>query len=202
MTPVREALQIALGDPARYGDRRDRVEILVGNQTAGWTGGTGGWLVAPVRREPAGFYLLSENREGQRRGVEVLRAFLGPSVNIESCTLAPQAGGVDAALHQAGLVHVAHLRRNSAPDAFLARIEDAVATMQGKGASNRPVRTSYVDQLRDFRLALLHQDAESAQQAWRNLQQSGQLSAETSGSSRSRSWHGWSAGVTCAGCPT
>ncbi|NGY65062.1 hypothetical protein G7043_39730 [Lentzea sp. NEAU-D13] len=175
---MREALEIALGDPIRYGDRRDRVEILVGNQTASWTSGTGSWLVAPVQRVPSGFYLLSENREGQRRGVEVLRAFLGPAVTLESEALAPHAGGIDAALHQAGLVHVAYLRRNSAPEMFLARIEDAVATLQGKGTANRPVRTSFVDQLRDFRLALLHQDAESVEQTWRGLQQCGQLSAE------------------------
>jgi hypothetical protein len=178
VTSVREALEIALGDPTRYGDRRDRVEILVGNQTASWTGGTSGWLVAPVQRVPSGFYLLSEDREGQRRGVEVLRAFVGPAATIESAALAPHAGGVDAALHRAGLVQVAYLRRNSAPATFLARIEDAVATLQGKGAANRPVRTSFVDQLRDFRLALLHQDAESAEQAWRGLRQYGLLSAE------------------------
>jgi hypothetical protein len=181
VTTVREAVRLALGDPHGYGATRDRVEVLVDNQVATWVSGSSGWLVVPVMRRPAGFYLLSEDREGQRRGGEVLKAFLGPAsaALLDPMSLTPDTGEIDEALHDAGLVRLSFVRPGACtPADLLARLEDAVATAQSKDSVERPARLSYVDQLRDFRLALLHQDGRFAEQAWDQLKQAGNLSAE------------------------
>jgi len=175
-----DTLQRVLGDAARFGSHRERVEIMLEEQLRTWTSGTSGWLVVPMQRRLPGFYLLSEDREGQRRGREVLQAFLGPATAvIESVPLAPQVEDIDRHLAAAGLVHLAYVRRTTtAPEDLLNRLEDAVATSKGKDARLRPVRPSHVDLLRDFRLALLQRDGRSAEQALADLRLTGQLSAE------------------------
>jgi hypothetical protein len=177
---VLEALQRGMGDLARFGNLGERIEVLIEEQARTWVSGISGWLVAPLQRDPSGFYLLSEDREGQRRGREVLQAFLGPaSATIESVPLVADGGDVDRRLDAAGLVHLSYVRRTATtPHDFLDRLEDAVATLKGKDARLRPVRPSHVDLLRDFRLALLQRDAHLAERALSDLRLAGQLSAE------------------------
>ena len=149
---VPEALQRGLGDPARFGALRERVEALFEEQVRTWVANTSGWFVVPVQRGPSGFYLLSEDREGQRRGREVLQAFLGPATAvIESVQLAPAVEDVDHLLQAAGLGHLSYVRRTAAPpEVLLDRFEDAVATVKGRDTRLRPIRPSYLDLLRDF----------------------------------------------------
>nr|WP_277349699.1 protein DpdD [Planosporangium thailandense] len=175
-----EALQWGVGDPSRFGPFRDRLEILIEEQARTWASGASGWIVVPIQRHPAGFYLLSEDREGQRRGREVLQAFLGPATaTIESVTLVPQTEDADRHFHAAGLVHLSYVRRTDATSAdLLDRVEDAIATIKGKDARPRPVRLSHVDLLRDFRLALLQRDGRVADRVLEELRLTGQLSAE------------------------
>lgn len=177
---VLEALQRSLGDPERFGSLSERIEVLIESQALTWAEGMSSWLVAPLDRHPSGFYLLSEDREGQRRGREVLQAFLGPSsADIQTMPLAANGGDVDRLLDAAGLIHLSYVRRTATTqEDFLERLEDAVATVKGKDARLRPVRRSHVDLLRDFRLALLQRDSRLAEQALTDLRLTGQLSAE------------------------
>lgn len=177
---VLEALQRGTGDLARFGNLGERIEILIEEQARTWVSGVNGWLVAPLQRDPSGFYLVSEDREGQRRGREVLQAFLGPaSAAIESVPLVADGGDVDRRLDAVGLMQLSYVRRTATtPQDFLDRLEDAVATLKGKDARLRPVRPSHVDLLRDFRLALLQRDASLAERALTDLRLTGQLSAE------------------------
>jgi hypothetical protein len=175
---VAETLRRCLGDPARFGPLRERVEILFDEQVRTWVGGSGGWLVVPLDRAPQGFYLLSEDREGQRRGLEVLKAFLGPMASVTSVMPAPEAQ-TDRLLDLIGMKQLSHLKRvaGGAQD-MLARIEDAVATLKGKDARLRPMRPSHVDILRDLRLALLQLDGRLADRLLEDLRLTGRLSAE------------------------
>ncbi|MBQ1076748.1 hypothetical protein KBX06_26890 [Micromonospora sp. C31] len=177
---VLEALQVSMGDPARFKGLRQRVELLVEGQAREWVSGSSSWLVVPLQRHPQGFYLLSEDREGQRRGREVLQAFLGPATAvIEAVLLSPGPEHADRSLTAAGLVQLSYVRRvDAAPGELLDRLEDAVATAKGRGARIRPIRPSHVDLLRDFRLALLQRDSRLAEQALQDLRLTGQLSAE------------------------
>ncbi|MFI6064646.1 protein DpdD [Micromonospora sp. NPDC051227] len=177
---VLEALQVGMGDPARFNGLRQRVEMLIEGQAQGWVSGSSGWLVAPLQRQPQGFYLLSEDREGQRRGREVLQAFLGPATaTIEAVQFSPGDEQPDRSLQAAGLVHLSYVRRvNADPGKLLDRLEDAVATARGRDARLSSIRPSHVDLLRDFRLALLQRDSRLAEQALQDLRLTGQLSAE------------------------
>lgn len=180
MTVV-DTLRQCLGDPARFGRLRERVEILFDEQVRTWVSGSNGWLVIPVQRAPQGFYLLSEDREGQRRGREVLEAFLGPATaQVEMARLAPEEQRADRLLELAGLVQLSLVRRKgqAEQDDMLARLEDAVATVKGREARLRPVRPSHVDVLRDFRLALLNRDGRLADKLLGEIRLTGRLSAE------------------------
>jgi hypothetical protein len=176
-----ETLRQCLGDPALFGPLRERVEILVDEQVRAWASGSSGWLIVPVRRSPPGFYLLSEDWEGQRRGREVIEAFLGPTTaQVETARLAPEAHHADRLLELAGLTHLSMVRRKeqAGQEDMLARLEDAVATVKGKEATPRPVRPSHVDLLRDFRLALLQRHGRLAEQLLDEIRLTGRLSAE------------------------
>ncbi|MGV9805109.1 protein DpdD [Micromonospora chersina] len=176
---VLEALRAGLGDLTRFKGLRQRVEILVEGQAKDWVSGIGGWLVIPLQRDPQGFYLLSEDREGQRRGREVLQAFLGPATATIEAVQLSTAEQADRSLQVAGLVQVSYVRRAAvAPVELLDRLEDAVATVRGRDARVRPIRHSHIDLLRDFRLALLQRDSRLAEQALQDLRLTGQLSAE------------------------
>jgi len=79
---LQTALPSLIGDLGRFGPMAERVEILIDMQLAGITGKTGEWVVLPWID---GFYLLSRDPEGQRRGRELIVAFLGPAVaSVES----------------------------------------------------------------------------------------------------------------------
>jgi hypothetical protein len=176
---VVETLQRCLGDPARFGPLRQRVEILFDEQLRTWVADSSGWLVVPLDRTPQGFYLLSEDREGQRRGLEVVKAFLGSTASLTSVTPTPHAQQTDRLLDLIGLRHMSHVKRvNGEAHDLLARLEDAVATLKGKDARLRPVRPSYIDLLRDLRLALLQRDGRLADRLLQDLRLTGRLSAE------------------------
>ena len=142
-----------------------------------------GWLVVPVERPPHGFYLLSEDREGQRRGREVLEAFLGrrqPTSRRRVSRRNTQPIGCS----NSRPAHLSQVRRKEQAEQedMLSRLEDAVATMKGRDARLRPVRPSHVDLLRDFRLALLQRDGRLADQMLDDIQLTGRLVRRTSGS--------------------
>ncbi|SFB52860.1 hypothetical protein SAMN05216266_11699 [Amycolatopsis marina] len=180
MTHV-ESLQQCLGDLTRFGRLAERIEFLFDEQVRTWVSGSSDWLVIPVQRSPQGFYVLSEDREGQRRGREVLAAFLGPATTqIETARLMPEDNRIDRLLELAGLTHLSLVRRKdqTGPEEMLARLEDAMATIRGSEARARPVRPSHVDLLRDFRLALLQREGRLADQVFGAIQLTGRLSAE------------------------
>ena len=79
---VVDAIGALVGDYAVYGEHADRIEGLVETQTSSFVAERSNWMVLPWRpaNAAAGFFLFSEDREGQRRGREVLNGFLGPSV--------------------------------------------------------------------------------------------------------------------------
>lgn len=174
-----ETLRNCLGDPARFQRLRERVEIVFDEQLNTWVEGNSGWLVLPLDRTPQAFYLLSEDREGQRRGREVLEAFLGPTASVNSVVPDPTVHQTDRLLELAGLRHISQVhRQDGTPGELLARIEDAIATQQGKDARQRPVRPSHVDLLRDLRLALLQRNGRLADRLLEDIRLTGRLSAE------------------------
>lgn len=178
-----EAVTTFVGDYDRFGPRTDRVEGLVEAQVGAFIPGRSNWLVLPW--DPAGgvpgFYLFSEDREGQRRGREVLNGFLGPTAaHIVTISDHQLAAALTAAWRATGLVRASLIQRVStfAPDDMLARLEDAVATMAGRPPLEWSHEPSHVDLLRDFRLAAQANEPLEAQRLLEQLTLTGELSAE------------------------
>jgi hypothetical protein len=175
------ALRAAAGDLSRFRDLAERVDILLDRQLTRWTPGTGHWLVLPLVRQPPGFYLVSADAEGQRQGREVLEAFLGPSfATLESVEPDPDGCPADAALKSAGLERLSFIRRLAVePGPMLGRIESLVSVRMDRGEIHtRPLLHSFVDLLRDFRLALLRRDGAQAESLLSALRDSGRLSRD------------------------
>lgn len=178
---VDDVLKAVVGDTRRFGALRERVQMLVEVQAEAWTGGPGDWLVTPLHRRPDGFYLVSGDPEGQRRGREVLQAFLGPALaTLVSATPAPRDEEVDRLLQAAGLPHLSHVRleANAAPEALLAGLEDAIATARTRDTRTYTRRPTHVELLRDLRLALLQRNAPVAERSLVDLESGGRLSFE------------------------
>ena len=76
---VSDAVPALIGDISRFGELADRVEGLVETQVNRLEAVTAQWVILPWEN---GFYLFSENSEGQRQGREVTQAFLGPSMAV------------------------------------------------------------------------------------------------------------------------
>lgn len=177
------AAQALVGDYTAYGDMSDRIEGLVAKQVEAFIPHRSNWLVLPWQPPdgPAGFYLFSEDREGQRRGREVLTGFLGPGVaRLVSAADGMLEGLFPQAWSEAGLTKASFVQRAPQVDRLdmLARLEDLVATVAGRPATIEEIHPTHVDLLRDVRLAMLSRDGVGAQRLFDQLVLTGQLSAE------------------------
>lgn len=177
---VATAVPALVGDVSRFRDLADRVEGLIETQVSRFRPGAEEWLILPWE---SGFYLFSESSEGQRRGREVVQAFLGPSVAaIESVSESHLHNDLPAAWSETGLVHATFLRRLTlsvdGAREMLSRLEDLVASVGGRTPVTLAIKPSHSDLLRDFRLALINVDDESARVLLDQVLLTGQISAE------------------------
>jgi hypothetical protein len=177
---VSDAAPALIGDVARFGDLTDRVEGLIESQVSRFRSGAEEWIVLPWEN---GFYLFSENSEGQRQGREVTQAFLGPSIAlIETVSDEHLASNLPAEWRATGLVRASFLRR-VAPNPhgsreMLSRLEDLVASVGGRATPTLEFKRSRSDLLRDFRLALINLDDDSARSLLEQIKLTGSVSAE------------------------
>lgn len=177
---VSEAIPALVGNVARFGGLADRVEGLIETQVSRFRSGTEEWIILPWGDS---YYLLSETSEGQRRGREVVQAFLGPSIAlIESVSEEYLDNSLPPAWRATGVVKASALRR-VAPGArgereLLARLEDLVAAVGEHTPPALQFRPSHTDLLRDFRLALVNHDDDSARALLDQILLTGHVSAE------------------------
>ncbi|MCP9274055.1 protein DpdD [Mycolicibacterium arenosum] len=177
---IEAAVTDIVGDLSRFETRSDRVEGLIESQASRYSPHSSEWIVLPWRD---GFYLFSEDSEGQRRGRETLVAFLGPSVvSVETVSTTRMQREIPDAAKSAGLNHASYLRRVMpgavGADEMLVRLEDMVATLSGRVWRPLELKPTHTDLLRDFRLALLAMDSDSASRLLESLLLNGHLSAE------------------------
>lgn len=180
---LQAAAEGLIGDYTVYGDMSDRIEALVAKQIEAFVPQRSNWLVLPwhYQADPAGFYLFSEDREGQRRGREVLTGFLGPGVaRLLSVPDELLAGLFPSEWAETSLTKATFVQRAPQVDRLdmLARLEDLVATVASRPAVIEEIYPNHVDLLRDVRLAMLSQDGVGAHRLFEQLVLTGQLSAE------------------------
>jgi hypothetical protein len=177
---VQTALPELVGELRRFGALADRIDGFVEMQVARYRPRASDWIVLPWTD---GFYLFSEDNEGQRRGREVVVAFLGPSVvSIESVPEGQLESMLPAAWKSTGLGRASYLRRvdrgQDAAAEMLSRLEDMAASTAGRKPHRLEIRATPSDLLRDFRLALLRTDDDSARSLLDEVRSTGHVSAE------------------------
>lgn len=167
------------GDLNRFDSLADRVEGLIETQASRYRPNTSDWLVAPWEGD---FFLFSEDNEGQRRGREIVFAFLGPSiVCLETLTDSELLARLPGAWKGTGLVKASALRLvggKTQLDVMVSRLEDMVTALSGRSRHLLEIRPTHSDLLRDFRLALLRKDDESARALLDSVRLHGDVSAE------------------------
>lgn len=177
---IETAVADLVGDLSRFGPLTDRIEGLIESQTSRYRPSASDWLVLPWHD---GFYLFSEDTEGQRRGRESVIAFLGPSVvSVETLPAVRLQQDVPETSKSVGLRCASFLHSvvsgQSGAEDMLARLEDMVATIGGRVWRRLELKPTHTDLLRDFRLALLAKDDDSARQLMDDLRLNGHVSAE------------------------
>lgn len=167
------------GDLNRFDSLADRVEGLIEIQASRYRPNTSDWLVAPWEGD---FFLFSEDNEGQRRGREIVFAFLGPSiVCLETLTDSELLERLPGTWKSTGLVKASALRLVGGKmqvDVMVSRLEDMVTALSGRSRHLLAIRPTHSDLLRDFRLALLRKDDESARALLDSIRLHGDVSAE------------------------
>lgn len=175
-----DAVAEIVGDVTRFGSLADRVEGVIEAQRRRYRLNASDWIVLPWSD---GFYIFSEDNEGQRRGRECVVAFLGPSVvTIQDVPSQGLLNQLPDAAKSVGLHCASRLHRLRPGDGgageMLARLEDMVAAVGGRVWQRLELKSTYGDLLRDFRLALLNRDDPAARRLYGELEKSGQVSAE------------------------
>lgn len=172
----------AAGDTERFGTARERVEALLTAQHELWKDQAGAWTVIPLDRTPPVFALVARDSEGERRGREVIGAFVGPGVarlDGTSLTLSPTVSA-DVALRRHGISHVVPLVHMPGKDSseLLAALERLVSVRSTQPATRRDVESALPFLLRDYRLALQQSDAAESGRLYAKIDRLGQLSAD------------------------
>ena len=176
---VSAAIPTLVGDLERFSPLSDRVEGLVDAQVERFRPKSSDWIVVPWTN---GFYLFSEDVEGQRQGREIVSAFLGPSIAVlETVDEAVLEESLPVVWKETGLVKASSLRLvggHSNAERMVARLEDMVASLGGRIRRALELKPSPTDLLRDFRLALIRRDDDSARQLLDEVRLTAHVSAE------------------------
>lgn len=176
---VEAAIGTIVGDLRRFETLADRVEGLIGMQISRLRGGSGEWMILPMG---SSFYLFSKDSEGQRRGREIVDAFLGPA--IASVEAVPEGREILSPEWVAeGFVKLSRLHRISSGREgaleMLSRLEDLASTLAGRPTVRPEISmTTITDQLRDLRLAFHQRDDAQSRRLLEDVRLSGQVSAE------------------------
>lgn len=179
---IADAIPELVGDVGRYGALADRVEGFIEFQVDRYTPHVSEWIVLPWKADGS-FLLFSEDTEGQRRGREIVAAFLGPNVvTLDTVADSLLQEALPLPWKETGLIRASRLRlvRPGQPNGelMLSRLEDMVTTLGGRTRHVLEIKPTPSDLLRDFRLALLRRDDDSARALFDEIRLNGNVSAE------------------------
>jgi hypothetical protein len=173
----------AVGDLERFGAAyRERIEALLSAQRSMWKDEPGAWVVIPLDRDPAAFALVAADNEGERRGREVVSAFVGSAVgHLDTSTLSlTTSADADILLSDHNIKNVVALHREpgASPAALLESLERLVSVRAGQPPARREAPRALPFLLRDYWLALQQRDAEGSDRILAQIEATSSLSAD------------------------
>ena len=172
----------AAGDTERFGAYRERVAALLTAQRGMWKREPGAWTVIPLDREPQLFALVAADSEGERRGREVIAAFVGPAVGrlADSPLALSSAASADVILNRNGISNVIPLIPEPGKDSkdLLAALERLVSVRSTQPEIRREVAPALPFLLRDYWLALQQRDSAESGRLLASIERVGLLSAD------------------------
>jgi hypothetical protein len=172
----------AAGDIERFGMYRERIEALLAAQHGLWRRESGAWTVIPLDREPPLFALVAADSEGERRGREVIGAFVGPAVGrlTDTPLTLSSAALADSVLSRHGIPNVVPLVREPGSDttSLLTALERLVSVRSTQPETRREVAPALPFLLRDYWLALQQRDSAESGRLLAAVESVGQLSAD------------------------
>ena len=172
----------AAGNTERFGVYRERVEALLSAQRSMWKREPGAWTVIPLDREPPLFALVAADSEGERRGREVIAAFVGPAVGrlADTPLTLSSAAHADVVLNRHGISNVVPLLREPGKDStgLLTALERLVSVRSTQPEIRREVAPALPFLLRDYRLALQQRDSVESGRLLASIEAVGLLSAD------------------------
>lgn len=172
----------AAGDTERFGTYRERVEALLIAQHTMWKREPGAWTVIPLDRRPSLFALVAADSEGERRGREVIAAFVGPAVGrLADTPLAlSSAAPADVALSRHGISNVVPLVSESGKDSadLLTVLERLVSVRSTQPEIRREIAPALPFLLRDYWLALQQRDSLESGRLLASIEGVGLLSSD------------------------
>jgi hypothetical protein len=172
----------AAGDTERFGVYRERVEALLTAQYGMWKREPGAWTVIPLDREPPLFALVAVDSEGERRGREVIAAFIGPAVGrlADTPLTLSSAGLADLVLSRHGVSNVIPLIREPGKDSadLLTALERLVSVRLTQPEIRREIAPALPFLLRDYWLALQQRDGVESSRLLASIESVGLLSAD------------------------
>ena len=147
-----------------------------------WKREPGAWTVIPLDREPPLFALVAADSEGERRGREVIAAFVGPAVGrlADTPLTLSSAAQAEMVLSRHGISNVVPLLRESGKDSadLLTALERLVSVRSTQPEIRREVAPALPFLLRDYWLALQQRDSPESGRLLASLEGIGLLSAD------------------------
>lgn len=172
----------AAGDTERFGTYRERVEALLVTQRGMWKREPGAWTIIPLDREPPFFALVAADSEGERRGREVVAAFVGPAVGrlADAPLTMSSTAQADVILSRHGISNVVPLIREPGKDGadLLTALERLVSVRSTQPEIRREVAPALPFLLRDYWLALQQRDSLESGRLLASIESVGLLSAD------------------------
>jgi len=173
----------AAGNTDRFGSYRERVEALLTAQRGMWKREPGAWTVIPLDREPPIFALVAADSEGERRGREIIAAFVGPATGrLADGPLTLSSGShADVVLSRHGISNVVPLvsQPGSSSADLLTALERLVSVRSTQPEIRREVPPALPFLLRDYWLALQQRDAAGSGRLLASIEDAGLLSADS-----------------------
>ena len=177
MTTTSDVLRRDFTGPlACFGELSDRVATALDRQRQIAADESPQWAIVPtLLKTQCKWLLIADDTEGERRGVEVIEAFFGPSVAL---TLLGPANVVSASPAVNGIANVRFIGLQGELPPFVEALELMTSVRRSAPALRRDLPDPIGFLLRDFYLALDQRDPRASEDLLGRIEATGHVGSE------------------------